>query len=227
MINSFSQIHFLYDFARNTKLQGDYGKNISSISYENFKPDTFGYTYYTIDFFYVANQIGYMELSRNINIPHTPFAIHAEFDGGLCIAGVINDAALLGLSLPLDLKNGKSLEFQILAKKFIYYQYKEFDGQFTIVFNFPICKKFLFNGYFDIWSQKLDKSYNFDPKAKRNFVILSEPQFCYNINKTFTIESRLRISQHFCWNIKPDGTHEGKANPDLNFFPCLGLKINL
>ena len=231
-VDAYSQIHFLYDF--NRQPQG-YGSNFSSISYDFIKPDTFGYTFYTIDFYFRCNQVAYMELSRNV-ILFKNLALHAEFDGGLYyinnnIGGVVHDAFLFGLSIPLTL-GVNYLEFQILPKKYsgytvnddnTYNYYKGLDGQITMIWNIPISKKFLFNGYIDIWSQKLDSYYNFDPLCKRNYVILSEPQLSYNINKIFTLETRHRISQHFSWNIKSDGTIYNK----FSIFPCIGLKINL
>lgn len=210
------QVH--YDFGRNIYPDQEDGRQKVTVTLEQFKADQWGSWYYFVDVD-VTNKFtegAYTEISREFNIGKKGFAAHVEYDGGLNKSGAFQQAALLGGAY-----NGHNTDFsktwsvQLMYKRF----FKSYDYtsaynsvQLTGVWGLNFAnKKCTFSGFVDFWRGE---------KANGNgqLVILSEPQFWYNITDHFSVGGEVEISNNFIYN-----TYDDKS-----FFvnPTLAVKWN-
>ena len=203
-------------------------RNFFSLTYEMFKPDSFGYTYWFADVFFNSPDhfagLGYTEIGSNIAIGKCPVQAHVEFNGGLYIdqpndssnySAPIQNAWLAGVSWPVNFKNGAMFETQILYKYFPDAR-KKADAQLTLVWYLPMLKnKLAFSGFFDIWSEEKPLTFRDTPPFKKRAVIYTEPQLWYNVNDHLSIGSELRIGYNFVYN-----------STKLEIYPCMGAKWN-
>ena len=210
------QVH--YDFGRNIYPDQEDGRQKVTVTLEQFKADQWGSWYYFVDVD-VTNKFtegAYTEISREFNIGKKGFAAHVEYDGGLNKSGSFQQAALLGGAY-----NGHNADFsktwsvQLMYKRFFKsYEYSSAYNsvQLTGVWGLNFAnKKCTFSGFVDFWRDE-----NADGKGK--LVILSEPQFWYNITDHFSVGSEVEISNNFIYN-----TYDDKS-----FFvnPTLAVKWN-
>ena len=207
------QLH--YDFGRNIYPDQEAGRQKVTITLEQFKADKWGSWYYFVDldlsrkFFKSA----YTEISREFSFGSgSPFAAHVEYDGGLSeAAGSFQQAALLGAAY-----NGHSADFsktwsvQLMYKRY----FKSYDysraynsAQLTGVWGLNFAQnKCTFSGFIDFWrGEKAD--------GHGQLVILSEPQFWYNITSHFSIGSEIEFSNNFVYNMKPGDDKPHVYNP--------------
>jgi hypothetical protein len=210
------QVH--YDFGRNIYPDQEDGRQKVTVTLEQFKADQWGSWYYFVDVD-VTNKFtegAYTEISREFNIGKKGFAAHVEYDGGLNKSGAFQQAALLGGAY-----NGHNADFsktwsvQLMYKRF----FKSYDYtsaynsvQLTGVWGLNFAnKKCTFSGFVDFWRGE---------KANGNgqLVILSEPQFWYNVTDHFSVGGEVEISNNFIYN-----TYDDKS-----FFvnPTLAVKWN-
>ena len=210
------QVH--YDFGRNFYPDQEDGRQKVTVTLEQFKADQWGSWYYFVDVD-LTNKFtegAYTEISREFNIGKKGFAAHVEYDGGLNKSGSFQQAALLGGAY-----NGHNADFsktwsvQLMYKRF----FKSYDYssaynsvQLTGVWGLNFAnKKCTFSGFVDFW-----RGENADGNGQ--LVILSEPQFWYNITDHFSVGSEVEISNNFIYN-----TYDDKS-----FFvnPTLAVKWN-
>ena len=210
------QVH--YDFGRNIYPDQEDGRQKVTVTLEQFKADQWGSWYYFVDVD-LTNKFtegAYTEISREFNIGKKGFAAHVEYDGGLNKSGAFQQAALLGGAY-----NGHNADFsktwsvQLMYKRF----FKSYDYtsaynsvQLTGVWGLNFAnKKCTFSGFVDFWRGE---------KANGNgqLVILSEPQFWYNVTDHFSVGGEVEISNNFIYN-----TYDDKS-----FFvnPTLAVKWN-
>ena len=210
------QVH--YDFGRNIYPDQEDGRQKVTVTLEQFKADQWGSWYYFVDVD-VTNKFtegAYTEISREFNIGKKGFAAHVEYDGGLNKSGSFQQAALLGGAY-----NGHNADFsktwsvQLMYKRFFKsYEYSSSYNsvQLTGVWGLNFAnKKCTFSGFVDFW-----RGENADGKGQ--LVILSEPQFWYNVTDHFSVGSEVEISNNFIYN-----TYDDKS-----FFvnPTLAVKWN-
>jgi hypothetical protein len=207
--------------AQNLQLHYDIGKGRGYLTstVEMFKPDKYGSTFFFIDMNYGVGSVkgvslGYWEISRAIRFWEEPIALHVEYNGGSGIFSAgdftggfnIRDAWLAGLEYSVNSRDYASgFTLQALYK---YIRGKnKYSFQLTGVWylNF-LSGRFSFNGYTDFWRE----DNNFKGKTTR-FVVQSEPQIWFNINKNFAFGSETEIGCNF--------QAEG-----LKFMPTLGVK---
>jgi len=208
--------------AQNLQLHYDLGKgrNYLTSTVEMFRPDKYGSTFFFIDMNYSAGGIkgvslGYWEIARAIKFWDEPVALHAEYNGGsgLFNAGesiggyVVRDAWLGGLEYSFDAENfSKGFTIQALYK----YIRGKHDASFQLTgvwyLNF-LKNKFSFTGYTDFWRE----DFIFDGDKTR-FVIQSEPQLWFNVNKKFAIGGEAEIDYNFLFK-------------GLKCYPTLGAKV--
>jgi len=207
-----------YDFGRNIYPDQEDGRQKVTVTLEQFKADQWGSWYYFVDVD-LTNKFtegAYTEISREFNIGKKGFAAHVEYDGGLNKSGAFQQAALLGGAY-----NGHNADFsktwsvQLMYKRF----FKSYDYtsaynsvQLTGVWGLNFAnKKCTFSGFVDFWRGE---------KANGNgqLVILSEPQFWYNVTDHFSVGGEVEISNNFIYN-----TYDDKS-----FFvnPTLAVKWN-
>ena len=210
------QVH--YDFGRNIYPDQEDGRQKVTVTLEQFKADQWGSWYYFVDVD-LTNKFtegAYTEISREFNIGKKGFAAHVEYDGGLRKSGSFQQAALLGGAY-----NGHNADFsktwsvQLMYKRF----FKSYDYtspynsvQLTGVWGLNFAnKKCTFSGFVDFWRGE---------KANGNgqLVVLSEPQFWYNVTDHFSVGGEVEISNNFIYN-----TYDDKS-----FFvnPTLAVKWN-
>ena len=210
------QLH--YDFGRNIYPDQEDGRQKVTVTLEQFKADQWGSWYYFVDVD-MTNKFtegAYTEISREFNIGKKGFAAHVEYDGGLSKSGSFQQAALLGGAY-----NGHNADFsktwsvQLMYKRF----FKSYDYssaynsvQLTGVWGLNFAnKKCTFSGFVDFWRGE-------NANGNGQLVILSEPQFWYNITDHFSVGSEVEISNNFIYN-----TYDDKS-----FFvnPTLAVKWN-
>ena len=206
-----------YDFGRNIYPDEEDGRQKVTITVEQFKADKWGSWYYFVDldlsrkFFKGA----YTEISREFNLGKQGLAAHVEYDGGINLGGSFQQAALIGPAF-----NGHNADFsktwsvQMLYKRFFKsYEYTSayHSVQLTGVWGLNFGKSFTFSGFIDFWrGEKAD--------GHGQLVILSEPQFWYNVTPNISFGSEIEISSNFIYN----------TYNDKSFFvnPTLALKWN-
>ena len=210
------QVH--YDFGRNIYPDQEDGRQKVTVTLEQFKADQWGSWYYFVDVD-MTNKFtegAYTEISREFNIGKKGFAAHVEYDGGLNKSGSFQQAALLGGAY-----NGHNADFsktwsvQLMYKRF----FKSYENssaynsvQLTGVWGLNFAnKKCTFSGFVDFWRGE-------NANGNGQLVILSEPQFWYNITDHFSVGSEVEISNNFIYN-----TYDDKS-----FFvnPTLAVKWN-
>jgi hypothetical protein len=209
------QLH--YDFGRNIYADEQPDRQKVTITLEQFKADDLGQWYYFVDldlsrkFFRSV----YTEISREFKFgKQSPISAHVEYDGGMYhVTGSYQHAGLLGVAY-----NGHNADFsktwsvQLLYKRF----FKSYDGtsaynsaQLTGVWGLNFAhNKCTFSGFIDFWrGEKAD--------GHGQLVILSEPQFWYNITSHFSIGSEIEFSNNFVYNMKPGDDKTFFINPTL------------
>ena len=210
------QLH--YDFGRNIYSGEEAGRQNFTITFEPFSADKLGSWYYFVDL--DINQHGmagaYTEVSREFNIGKKGFAAHIEYDGGLNLGTSFQTSALIGPAW-----NGHNDDFsttyslQLLYKQFFGQNGNKAYGsvQLTGVWSTTFAKgKCTFSGFIDFWrGQKFN--------GHGQLVILSEPQFWFNVNSKISVGTECEFSNNFIYN---------PVN-DKSFFinPTLAVKFKL
>jgi hypothetical protein len=210
------QVH--YDFGRNIYPDQEDGRQKVTVTLEQFKADQWGSWYYFVDVD-MTNKFtegAYTEISREFNIGKKGFAAHVEYDGGLNKSGSFQQAALLGGAY-----NGHNADFsktwsvQLMYKRFFKsYEYSSAYNsvQLTGVWGLNFAnKKCTFSGFVDFWRGE-------NANGNGQLVVLSEPQFWYNVTDHFSVGGEVEISNNFIYN-----TYDDKS-----FFvnPTLAVKWN-
>jgi hypothetical protein len=213
------QVH--YDFGRNIYPDEEAGRQKVTVTLEQFKADKWGSWYYFVDldlsrkFFKSA----YTEISREFNLgKQSPIAAHIEYDGGLSEAsGSFQQAALIGPAY-----NGHNADFsktwsvQLLYKRFFksYNTTRAYNSvQLTGVWGLNFANnKCTFSGFIDFW-----RGENWRPGKENHgmLVILTEPQFWYNVTPNISLGTEIEISDNFIYNFYNDKSFF--INPTLAF----------
>jgi len=202
--------------AQNFQLNYDFGKDRKYLTstFEMFKPDEYGATFFFIDFDFnhpgnKSASLGYFEIARYVTLPFPVKNISAtvQYNDGTAPWGPLGHVWLAGLSYPVDL-GIFVLNTDLLYRKDYFSEGS--DVQITGSWFIPIMQgKISFTGFFDVWSTK-----NFG-KNSRDFVFLSEPQLWINFNNHLSVGGEVEISNNFI---------PGKTEVQLN--PTLGFKWN-
>lgn len=201
-------------------------------TFDMFKPDRWGNTYTFIDLDYKSDGVmgAYFEIEREINLSkNKQWAFHIEYNGGLTTgkleqsyyANRFQHALLVGAAW-----NWHNADFSKTFSLKGMYQHsfkqkhtgmKGWDGyHVTTVWGIQFAQnRFTFNGFYDFW---------YNPNTKRNFQMLGEPQFWYNLDAYkklkdvhLSIGTEVEISKNFVWNNKGE-------NDKFYAIPTLALK---
>jgi hypothetical protein len=214
------QLH--YDFGRNIYPDEEDGRQKVTVTVEQFSADKWGSWYYFVDidlsrkFFRSA----YTEISREFKFgKESPFAAHLEYNGGLGRDDIrsYQHAALLGGAY-----NGHNADFsktwsvQLMYKRFFKsYDYTrayssfQLTGVWGINFAHNKCR---FDGFIDFWR---GENWRAGHEGHGMLVILTEPQFWYNVTPNISFGSEVEISNNFIYNTYND--HSFFINPTLAF----------
>ncbi len=171
---------------------------------ENFKADRWGSTYFFIDFDYKDHESksAYWEISRELRFWKAPIAAHVEYNGGLNTSAGYNDAYLIGPAYNWCSKDfTKSFSLQLMYK-YITGVSQHHNWQITAVWGNTFANGLCtLDGFVDLWH---------DNSVQGNLILLSEPQFWFNLNKVrgiakdfnLSVGSEVEISNNFVWNTK-------------------------
>lgn len=210
--------------AQNIQLHYDLGHSLYSdltphqdvtSTIEMFKPDKWGSTYFFIDIDYASDGVmgAYWEISREFNVSRNKqWAVHIEYNGGASTSKTdgtyygnrFQQAVLLGGAW-----NWHSMDFSRTFSVQAMYKYffknghtgaRPYNGfQLTEVWGLNFGKgRFTFSGFCDLW---------YDPNVNGNLIVLSEPQFWFNMNTlkgwkdiNLSLGSEVELSNNFVWN---------------------------
>lgn len=195
--------------AQNVQLFYDTGRECMTSTFEMFRPDGGGSTYFFVDFDYSPEVIGgYMEFAREFNFWQNSkvnwLSVHVEYNGGLSNKMSFNNAFLGGLTY-----SGHSADFtktwslsamykvipgtvDAMGKKQIH------NFQITGVWGIQFAKGWCtFSGFADFWREHR-------PWQGTEFIFITEPQFWVNMNKikgwdnvNLSIGGELELSANF------------------------------
>lgn len=200
--------------AQNVQLHYDFGKDrkFPTTTVEMFKPDKWGSTFFFVDMDYNVNDqkgvnMAYWEIARAINIGKTPFAFHAEYNGGFgsfiddplirgnkqnISAYQINGAWLAGVDYVFNNEDYTSgFTIQVLYK---YIRYKH-DAAFQLTgvwYMNMLNNKVTFSGFADFWRE--DNSYG---SEETKYIFLTEPQLWYNFTENISLGTEIEIGSNF------------------------------
>lgn len=221
------QLH--YDLGHS--LYNDLGNRPSvTTTVEMFKPDTWGSTYLFTDIDYQRDGVAgaYWEIAREFNVTkNNQWAFHVEYNGGLnSDEDTWNATRFQHAVLAGGAWNWHSADFsrtffvQALWKYYFknrHYGARPFNGfQLTEVWGIQFAKGFCtFSGFCDLW---------YDPSANGKWIVISEPQFWWNLNKfkgwekiNLSVGTEWELSNNFVWNDK--GEHNR-----FYFIPTIAAK---
>lgn len=203
------QLH--YDFGRNIYPNEEDGRQKVTVTVEQFKADKLGSWYYFVDLDLSSKffRSAYTEISREFKFgKESPFAAHIEYDGGLGRdqIGSFQHAALLGAAY-----NGHNADFsktwsvQLMYKRY----FKSYDYtrayhsfQLTGVWGLNFAGgKCTFSGFIDFWR---GENWRAGHEGHGMLVILTEPQFWYNVTKNISFGSEVEISNNFIYHTYND-----------------------
>jgi len=217
--------------AQNFQLHYDFGqgRHYVTTTFEMFKPDDWGNTFFFVDYDFNMDRdhnasLSYMELSRCFSLGKTsPFSVQVEYNGGLFAmegsAYPIQNAFLIGLDYGWHNNNfDRFLNFKVLYKNIVGKHPLSF--QLTGVWDLSFYnKRISVCGFADFWRED---NLNFTDAAGKNldspvltrYVFISEPQFWYNITPHLSAGSEIEIAANF------------SSVYGLKICPTLGMKWN-
>lgn len=210
------QVH--YDLGRHIYSTEEGERQNVTVTFEHFSADRLGSWFYFVDLDIDKHGMAgaYTEVSREFKVGDKGWAAHMEYDGGLNLGTSFQTSALVGPAW-----NGHNDDYSTTYSiQAMYKQYFKQNGnkayasfQLTGVWNTTFAKgKCTFSGFIDLWrGEKAD--------GHGQLVILSEPQFWYNINKKVSVGTEWEFSNNFIFNMANDKT--------FFFNPTLACKFNL
>lgn len=213
------QVHF--DPRRTIHGTDDFARNYVTTTFEMFKPDKWGSTFMFVDLDFNMKKgnigLAYMEIARDQNLGKLPIKAHVEFNGGLGktldhYGFSIENAYLLGASYPFAVG---SFNFSTYAAYKLYtFDKTSHDVQWTLTWNANFFdNKFTMTGFFDIWSQNKNKG-KANWTSGKKVVIITEPQFWYNVNSNLSLGTEVEITSNFYTNATT-GKDKAFVNPTI------------
>ncbi len=178
-------------------------KNYFTATFEMFKPDKWGSTFMFVDldFNQSRGNIGtaYMEIARDIKLGKSPIMAHVEFNGG------VGNAENFGFSIANAYMAGASYSTMIGKANigtYLVYKYNAFakvsnDVQWTVTWGVDLLNnKVRICGFLDVWTQDKKATLG-DGHSGKHIVLLTEPQFWYNLTPNLALGSEIEISNNF------------------------------
>jgi len=179
---------------------------------EMYKFDNWGGTYWfiTMDFTDPLElgekslSLMYGEIARYINFKLiNPLSLTLQYNDGVAFWGPMGRAWLGGVSYPLPLSKGAA-QFDLLAR--VPQDPDGLDGQVTLAWFYPFGEgKLQFVGYWDTWTET-------EADGNKSVVILSEPQFWYNVWENFDLGLGVELG----YNFPVFNAEEWKLYPNLS-----------
>lgn len=178
-------------------------RNYFTATFEMFKPDKWGSTFMFVDLDFNQSRgnigLAYMEIARDIKLGKLPIQAHAEFNGGVgsnnTSGFTIENAYLAGASYGMNV-SGVNLSTYI-AYKYNAFEKVSNDIQWTVTWGTNLFKdKVTLSGFLDVWTENKDRQHeNF--KSGKKIILLTEPQFWYNLTPNLSLGTEIEISNNF------------------------------
>ena len=195
------QLHFDPRHGLHSK---DFDKNYFTATFEMFKPDKWGSTFMFVDLDFNQSRgnigLAYLEIARDIKLGKSPIMAHVEFNGGIG-----KSIEHYGFSIPNAYMAGASYATNIGGVNlgtYLVYKYNAFDKvsndvQWTGTWGVNLCdNKLTLSGFVDVWTE--DKQG--EGESGKKVIVLTEPQFWYNLNSNLSLGSEVEISNNFVGN---------------------------
>lgn len=177
-------------------------RNYFTATFQMFKPDKWGSTFgfIDVDFNQSKGNIGlaYLEIYRNIKVGNSPIMPHIEFNGG-----IVRGDNFSGFSIPNAYLVGGAYDHAfgtVFISTYLVYKYNTFDKvshdvQWTGIWNTNLFdNKVTLTGFIDVWTENKDRV---SGKGGKKVILLTEPQFWYNIDKNLSFGSEIEITNNF------------------------------
>lgn len=190
------QLH--YDFRGTCNSNANPDGNYLTATFEMFKADKLGNTFMFIDadFNLRRGNIGlmYAEIAREFTLGTLPIAAHIEFNGGIANFGTIDNAYLVGVALPFNIKKFGFNTY--LVYRLNNYHVVSNDVQWTLVWNSNFFNdRLTFNGHFDLWTENKNR---LTGRGGKQVAIQTEPQLWYNvIPGRFSVGTEIEMTSNF------------------------------
>jgi len=201
---TFSQNVQLHFDPRRGLHSDDFNRNYLTATFEMFKPDKWGSTFMFVDLDFNQTKgnlgLAYMEIARDQKIGNLPVMAHIEYNGGL-----VRDEAFNGFSIPNAYLAGASYATNIVGvnlSTYIAYKYHAFDRvsndvQWTFTWSRNFCDgKITLSGFFDLWTENKNR-FKGNGESGKKIVVLTEPQFWYNVTSSLSLGTEVEISDNF------------------------------
>ncbi len=191
-------------FCQNVQIHYDFGheRNYITTTFEMFKSDKYGATFWFIDMDFdhghrKSMSLAYLEFARYFGFSSiNPFSLTLQYNDGTSEFGSLGQVWLSGISFSFSMARLN------LAPELLYRHQQgaeKADLQFTLVWLLSYQDVDV-AGYVDVWTQ--DKS-----TTTKELAVQAEPQIWYNLNPHFAIGSELEISKNFLptdqWEFMP------------------------
>jgi len=180
--------------AQNLQLHYDLRREHMTSTFEMFKPDRRGATFWFIDLDYNDTQgcrnasLAYFEIARYWSLPGIKnTAVTLQYNDGLTNAFSFNPIWLAGFQYGFTI-GPLFLPFDLLARKEL--DTKGLTFQLTTSWFKPLGR-FEMTGFLDLWSTGRDAF------PSRRWVLLSEPQLWFRITDHIKVGGELEISYNF------------------------------
>lgn len=183
--------------AQNFQLHYDFEREHPTLTFEMFKPDKLGNTFTFVDFDFNGKDgisQAYLELARVIKTEKMPVGVHVEFNGGLGTFDgeggldgyTLNNAFIFGANYG---KSNAVWGFSTYAGYKLFQNADKANYQITGTWYWNIiADKLTFMGFADLWSEN---------GLSEKTIFLTEPQFWYHLNKSFSLGGEIEISNNF------------------------------
>lgn len=195
------QLHF--DPRKGIHGEDDFSNNYFTATFEMFKPDKWGSTFLFVDLDFNQSRgnigLAYLEIARDIRFGNCPVMAHAEFNGG------VGNAENYGFSIPNAYLVGPSYATNINGvnlSSYLAYKYNAFkkvsnDIQWTVTWGTNLFNnKLTISGFIDLWTENKSHSQE-DNRTGKKVILLTEPQFWYNVNSNLSFGTEIEISNNF------------------------------
>lgn len=182
-------------------------------TFEMFHPDNWGSTYTFTDIDYQRDGVAgaYWEIAREFNMTkNKQWAAHVEYNGGLSsdektwMATRFQHAVLGGGAWNWHSADFRQT-FSIQAMYKYYFKSRHYGAspfssfQLTEVWSMTFANNLCtFSGFCDTW---------YNPNVKGNWIVISEPQFWFNLNTlkgmekvNLSLGTEVELSNNFVWN---------------------------
>ena len=182
-------------------------RDFFTATFEMYKQDKLGSTFMFMDVNFSEKNgnigLAYLEIARDFKWEKSPVMAHIEFNGGIALG-----ANTSGFSIPNAYLVGPSYVTKIHdvgIGTYLVYKYNAFekgsnDVQWTVTWGVNVFNdKLTIKGFVDLWTENRNRGYGEGAKGKK-MVLVTEPQFWYNVTKQFAVGSEVEISNNFIGN---------------------------